>query len=464
MKRRINNLHKGLFKLNKTSNIIELHSKKNPPEKDIEKERDKEKENLNMNQFRYINDEVNNNIKRTKNISKYDNKQNKRKSSLNKEKEVNIYENTFSDLDSSNKKSIINSKMYGNYIKSGKYFSKLRQQVIDKFISGKPLINIDRMYNNPEVKKMFGVVTNTEKTNYRSTESNNINNASSEKDELERDRRIPPSKMLPIMLNNNNNENILPLQLNENINKNNLGQNVLLNNFNDNNENNLEMNLNNISNINNNFNDIKGVGNMQEINQIDFNNMDKIKPFYLNFQKNDPTPNPPLYIPILFNNPPKTNVFEAKNNFQFINNNNEVNPLNEINNNKTHFDLFEFNNQDNFNNNNEFRRKRRSDDSQNMNNRLIKFNGVNEKINNQPNNFYQNVHQEFREPEEINNIINNLKRANDKNFNVFSNLRNDEPYFNNLMMKNDNVPNFINENLERNNNDIGFGITPKKHF
>ena len=117
----------------------------------------------------------------------------------------------------------------------------------------------------------------------RSTESNNINNASSEKDELERDRRIPPSKMFPIMLNNNNNENILPLQLNENINKNNLGQNVLLNNFNDNNENNLEMNLNNINNINNNFNNIKGVGNMQEINQIDFNNMDKIKPFYLNF-------------------------------------------------------------------------------------------------------------------------------------------------------------------------------------
>ena len=464
MKRRINNLHKGLFKLNKTSNIIELHSKKNQ-EKDIEKEREREreKENININQFRYINDEDNNNIKRTKNISKYDRQQNKRKSSLNKEKEINIYENTFSDLDSSNKKSIINSKIYGNYIKSGKYFSKLRQQVIDKFISGKPLINIDRMYNNPEVKKMFGVVTNTEKTNYRSSTSNNLNNDSSVEAELERDRRLPPSKILPMMINNNNDENILPLQLNDNINKNNLGQNVLLNNFNDNNENSLEMNLNNINNINNNFNNIKGVGNIPEINQIGFNNMDKIKPFYLKFSKNEPTPNPPLYIPILFNNPPKTNIFEAKNNFQFINNN-ELNPLNEINNNKTHFDLFEFNNQDNFNNNNEFRRKRRSDDSQKMNNCLIKFNGVNEKINNQQNNFYQNVHQEFREPEEINNLINNLKRANDKNFNVFSNLRNEEPYFNNLIMKNDNVPNFINENLERNNNDIGFGITPKKHF
>ena len=191
MKRRINNLHKGLFKLNKTSNIIELHSKKNS-EKDKEKERDrereKEKENININQFRYLNEEENN-IKRTKNASKYDRQQNKRKSSLNKEKEINIYENTFSDLDSSNKKSIINSKMYGNYIKGGTYFSKLRQQVIDKFISGKPLINIDRMYNNPEVKKMFGVVTNTEKTNYRSTNSNNINNDSQEKEELERDRR-----------------------------------------------------------------------------------------------------------------------------------------------------------------------------------------------------------------------------------------------------------------------------------
>ena len=139
--------------------------------------------------------------------------------------------------------------------------------------------------------------------------------------------------------------------------------------------------------------------------------------------------------------------------------------LNEINNNKNNFDLFEFNNQNNFNNNNnEFRKKRRSDDSQKMNNCLINFNGVNEKINNQQNNFYQNICQDFREPEEINNLINNLKRANDKNFNVFSNLRNEEPYFNNLMMKNDNVPNFINEKLERNNNDIVFGITPKKHF
>ena len=119
MKRRINNLHKGLFKLNKTSNIIELHSKKNNQEKDIEKD----KENININQFRYINEEENN-IKKSKNISKYDKNPNKRKSSLNKEREKerenNIYENTFSDLDSSNKKSIINSKIYGNYIKTAK--------------------------------------------------------------------------------------------------------------------------------------------------------------------------------------------------------------------------------------------------------------------------------------------------------------------------------------------------------
>ena len=453
MKRRINNLHKGLFKLNKTSNIIEIRSKKNLPEKDIEKE------NININQFKYI-DKEENNIKKTKNISKYEKHQNKRKSSLNKEKEINISENTFTDMDSSNKKSIINSKIYGNYVKSGKYFSKLRQQVIDKFISGKPLISIDRMYNNPEVKRMFGVVTNTEKTNYRSTNSNNNKN-SEEKNELERDRRIPPSKMLPVMLPNN--ENILPLQFNDNIKNSNIEQNVLLNNFNNNDSNdNLGINLSNINN--NNFNDINNInesGNISEINQLDFNTMNKIKPFYLKLQKKDPTPNP-LYIPILYNNPPKQNIFEAKNNFQFINNN-ELNPLNEINNNKTHFDLFEFNNQENFNNN-EFRRKRRTDDSQNMNNRLIKFNGVNEQTNNKQNNFFQNVNQDFREPEEINNLINNLKRANDKNFNIFSNLRNDEPFFNNLMMKNDNSHNFINENSERNNNDIGFGITPKKHF
>ena len=44
----------------------------------------------------------------------------------------------FSDFNSSNEKSI-NSKIYGNCIKSGTYFSKLRKQLIDKFILGKPL-------------------------------------------------------------------------------------------------------------------------------------------------------------------------------------------------------------------------------------------------------------------------------------------------------------------------------------
>ena len=459
MKRRINNLHKGLFKLNKASNIIELHSKKNNQEKNNEKERDKdkEKENISINQYRYIDNEENN-IKKSKNVSKYEKKQNKRKSSLNKEKEINIYENTFSDLDSSNKKTIINSKIYGNYVKSGKYFDKLRQQVIDKFISGKPLISIDRMYNNPEVKKMFGVVTNTEKTNYRSTESNNninnINNNSLENEELERDRRIPPSKMIPVMIPNN--ENILPLQFNDNIKNINIGQNILMNNLSesDNNDNNLGINLNN---MNNNFNNIKGIGNISDINQMDFNTMNKIKPFYLKMPGNEPNPNP-LFFPIFYNNnPPKTNILEAKNNFQLMNNNNELNPLNDINNNnKTSFDLFDFNRHEKYNNDNGFRRKRRSDDSQNINNHLIQFNGINEPINNKQNNFYQNVNEEYREPEEINKLINNLKRANDKNFNVFSNMRNENSFFNNLMVKNDNGPNFINSNLERNNSDIGY--------
>ena len=326
------------------------------------------------------------------------------------------------------------------------------------------------MYNNPEVKRMFGVVTNTEKTNYRSDSSNNINennNNTPNEDEFERDRRIPPSKIFPMMVNNN--ENILPLQFNESI-KNNIkkGQNVLLNNFtnsdNSNNDNNLGMNLN-LNNINNNFNNINGLDNIQEINQIDFNTMNKIKPFYLKMPKIDPTPNP-LLIPILYNNPPKTNILEAKNNFQFINNN-DLNPLNDINNNKPHFDLFELNHQDNFNNNNIYRRKRRSDEEQNVNKRLIPFNAinVNEQAINEQNNFFQNMNPEFRESEEINNLINNLKRANDKNFNVFSNLRNDNSYFNNLILKNDNGPNFINDNLERNNNnDIGFRIPSKNHF
>ena len=477
MKRRINNLHKGLFKLNKASNIIELHSKKNNQEKDNEKdkERDKEKENISINQYRYINNE-DNNIKKSKNVSKYEKLQKMKKSSLNKEKEINIYENTFSDLDSSKKKSIINSKIYGNYIKNGKYFTKLRNLVIDKFISGKPLISIDRMYNNPEVKKMFGVVTNTEKTNYRTSSSNNINgnnnsyNSNEEEENFERDRRIPPSKIIPLMLNNN--ENILPLQFNENIKNNiNLGQNILLNDFceNNNNENNnLGINFN-LNNVNNNFNNVKGLENISEINQMDFNTMNKIKPFYLKMPNNDPNPNP-LFIPILYNHPSKTNILEAKNNFQFINNNNELNPLNNISNsNKTHFDLFNFNHQDNFNNNNGFRRKRRTNnDSQNGNHCLMPFNAINinEQINNKQNNFYQDMNPEFRESEEINNLINNIKRANDKNFNVFSNMRNDDSYFNNLMIKNDNGRNFINTNLEgnSNNNDIRFRISSKNHF
>ena len=473
MKRRINNLHKGLFKLNKASNIIELHSKKNNQEKDNEREKDKEKdkENININQYRYLNDEENN-IKKSKNISKYEKQNNKRKSSLNNEKEINIYENTFSDLDSSNKKSIINSKIYGNYIKNGKYFTKLRQQVIDKFISGKPLISIDRMYNNPEVKRMFGVVTNTEKTNYMSDGSNNINeynnkNSSNGENEIERDRRIPPSKLLPLMINNN--ENVLPLQFNESIKNVNIGQNPFLENFVENknnnfiNENNLGNNMN-INDINNNFNSIKGIGKFEEINPIDFNTMNKIKPFYLNMQNNEQNPNP-LFFPIMNNNPPKQNILEAKNNFQLLNNNSELNPLNNSLNNKNKplFEPYEFNYQDIFNNN-RIRRQRRTNDSQNINNSLIQFNGINEQINNKQNNFYQNMNPEFQEQEQINELINNIKRANDKNFNVFSNLRNDNSYFNNLITKNDIGHNFINSNLDRNNSDIGFGIHSKNHF
>ena len=473
MKRRINNLHKGLFKLNKSSNIIELHSKKNNQEKDNEREKDKEKEkeNININQYRYFNNEENN-VKKSKNISKYEKQNNKRKSSLNKEKEINIYENTFSDLDSSNKKSIINSKIYGNYIKNGKYFTKLRQQVIDKFISGKPLISIDLMYNNPEVKRMFGVITNTERTNYRSDCSNNINennniNSSNGENEIERDRRIPPSKILPLMMNNN--ENILPLQFNENIKNVNIGQNPLLNNFVENkninsNENNFGVNINLNENTNN-FNSIKGMGNLDEINQIDFNTMNKIKPFYLDLHNNDQNPNP-LFIPLMYNNPQKSNILGAKNNFQTLNNNNEINSLNDRYNNmnKPPFDLYEFNYQDIFNNNNRVRRKRKAEDSQNINNSLVQFNGINEPMNNKQNNFYQNIDPEFQEQEQINELINNIKRANDKNFNVFSNLRNDNSYFNNLITKNDMGHNFINSNLDRNDSDIGFGIHSKNHF
>ena len=138
---------------------------------------------------------------------------------------------------------------------------------------------------------------------------------------------------------------------------------------------------------------------------------------------------------------------------------------NSLNNkNKPLFEPYEFNYQDIFNNNNRIRRKRKAEDSQNINNSLIQFNGINEPMNNKQNNFYQNMNQEFQEQEQINELINNLKRANDKNFNVFSNLRNDNSYFNNLITKNDIGHNFINSNLDRNNSDIGFGIHSKNHF
>ena len=432
MKRRINNLHKGMFKLNKTSNIIELHSKKNYQEKEKENIN-----NININQYKYINNKENI-IPKSKDISKYEKHEKKRKSSFNKEKdkekEVNILENSFSDLESSKTKSVINSKLYNNYRKNGKYFTKLRQQVIDKFISGKPLISIDRMYNNPEVQRMFGVVNNSnnsEKNNHKnnnSTEPNmNMNNYSEEND-FQRDRRIPPSKFLPMMIPNiTNNDNILPLPYNDNINNINLGQNYFLNDFSQ--ENNLGLN------INNNFNNIKNIEQIPEINEFDFNTMNKMKPLFIKKQNNAPNLKP-VYIPILYNPPQKANIFEQKNNFDFIRNNKVLNPINDLNN-KNQFDLFEFNN-----NKNEFRRKRRSD-NENLNNYMMQFNGANDDINNL-NNINSNEH-DFNEQENIDNLIKNLKRANDKNFNVFSKMRNNEDYYNNIILKKDNDSNnFIN--------------------
>ena len=109
MKRRINNLHKGLFKLNKSSNIIELHSKKNNQEKDNEREKDKEKEkeNININQYRYFNNEENN-IKKSKNISKYE-KQNNKKAFI-----FTIHMNRIFESDKLDK--LIDSLYYSVYI------------------------------------------------------------------------------------------------------------------------------------------------------------------------------------------------------------------------------------------------------------------------------------------------------------------------------------------------------------
>ena len=358
MKRRINNLYKGMFKGNKTSNIIELHSRKKNAEK-------KENQNLNISFYENKNNNLsknnksNNNINPNKDISSNNNNDNKDKQIMN------LYDNSFSDSDSSHNKSLANTKLYGKYAKSGKYFKKLRQQVIDKFISGKPLISIDRMYNNPEVKKMFGIKNNSEKTNYQSNSSFKKNDDNFLCDNMsideERDRRIPPSKFLP--LPNNNNVFNDSIQYND---------------------------------INNNFNNIN---NLEEITQNY-----KINPVYYNNQNLNPNQNIIIFeknnefLPPFYNQKHRINNI---NNMKFINDS-EKNEINLMNSNRN---MIEFNYLNDLNN--EYRKKRISH-NKSKDKYMIQFKGINEELNNEEysNNYYQNENKEKSEAENINNLLN----------------------------------------------------------
>ena len=115
MKRRINNLHKGMFKGNKTSNIIELHSKKRY-------DKSKENQNINISQYKYDNND--NDISKNNKSKNIGHKKNRNKSPNKKEKEKisNIYNDTFSDSDLSHNKSMIKTKLYNKYSKSWTYY------------------------------------------------------------------------------------------------------------------------------------------------------------------------------------------------------------------------------------------------------------------------------------------------------------------------------------------------------
>ena len=421
MKRRINNLYKGVFKGNKTSNIIELHSRKKNPEK-------KENQNPNVSFYENKNNNLSknnksNNINPNKDVSANKNNDNKDKQIMN------LYDNSFSDSDSSNNKSLANTKLYGKYAKSGKYFKKLRQQVIDKFISGKPLISIDRMYSNPEVKKMFGIKNSSEKTNYQSNSSFKKNEDNIIRDNMsideERDRRIPPSKFLP--LPNPNNVFNDSIQYNENNN-----------------------NLNNINNL-------------EEITQNY-----KINPVYYNNQSLNPNQNILIFeknkefLPSFYNQKQRINNI---NNLKFINDS-DKNEINLMNSNRN---MIEFNYLNDLNN--EYRKKRISH-NKSKDKYMIQFKGINEELNNEEynSNYYKNENKEKIEAEDINNLLNNLKKENN-NYNIFTSINKDNnSYFNNFLINKDLGSNYINyfknqqsiiETSEQ-NNDIRFDTPIKK--
>ena len=451
MKRRINNLYKGMFKGNKTSNIIELHSKRNQNENQPLKS---SLQNIDLNQFNYNNlnnnlNEVNNNINsnsnnnnKNKNISK--NTKNKNTKSFKKNIENNDKvklisllkndnslkeEDFFSDSDqSSNQKSKIMTKIYNKHAKKlgfGSYFNRLRQQVIDKFISGQPIIKIDKMYDNPEVKKVFGIVTDNYIKN-EFTENKNINSASNEFDsnenidiENQRDRRIPPSKFVPYMNNNIKCDNSTTIN---NINNNNDFQ------MNNNNEYNPKM-LNDLMDIDDHIYIRNNNNNYYKNDNINNNMINTMNNNMINAMNN--------------------NMFNAMNNNMFNNNRNIGNNLDT---NENYISYFQGEN----------RIKRNVNEEQNRENYMINFNNRNEV------NFP--IYNITNEVDDINNVINNLKNANNNEFNVFVNNNNNDSLYNEMFNKNNNRqyynyyqknPNFMDNNQNLNPNMMNYNTPPK---
>ena len=104
---------------------------------------------------------------------------------------------------------------------------------------------------------------------------------------------------------------------------------------------------------------------------------------------------------------------------------------------------------------------------------MIQLSGINEEISDEYNNYYKNENKEYNEKEDSTNLLNNLKTGN-KNYIDYNNFpyggRENDSYFNNLLIKKDKNNHFINyfKNKPRimgtteTNNDISFDTPSKK--
>lgn len=386
MRRRINNLYKGMFKGNKTSNIIELHSKKY--------HEDNEKENLDLSKK---------------------NKEKKRKTSENQnmnkitlENDNVLREELFSDSEhSSQNKSKFKTKLYNKFAKKlgfGTYFKRLRQQVVDKFISGKPLISTDRMYNNPEVKKLFGIIQNENSLN---SKQNTV--------EDERDKRVPPSKFIPYQNNIEENNNLIPLI-----------------NYNDNNHN---FNNNNLENEGEKINNYT----LNKINPIYYQNNEIFKENHNNITNNNFSL--PFYSLKGIYNFDKRYI---NNNIDFVDY--EQQYLQDMNNFRS-----KRKSKENYLDNKQYQEKNREKFFVNFNKDIVINN-----YNNQNKGTLDGENTINNEAEDINNLLNNLKRVNNNKLsNIFTmNTKNRERYCNPFPDNNNmaNINNMNNNAVDNNEN------------